>query len=51
MLGQFTSLGVAQSFSNHTVKMSAVLLGDDGRFWVVLLGRMESLLRAGYELA
>lgn len=51
MLGEFTSLTLAQSFSNRTIKASAVMLGDNDRFWVVTLGRMETLLRAGYELA
>ena len=51
MLGKFKSYGLAQSFSHRTEKMSAIVLGDDGRFWVVTLGKMEGLLKAGYELA
>lgn len=51
MLGAFNTLSVAQAFSNRTIKASAVLLGENGLFWVVTLGRMESLLKAGYELA
>jgi hypothetical protein len=31
--------------------MSAVVLGDDGMFWVVTLAKMENLLKSGYELA
>jgi hypothetical protein len=41
----------AQSFSNRTLKASAIILGDDGLFWVVTLRKMEILLKAGYELA
>jgi hypothetical protein len=51
MLGRFWVLGLARAFSNRTAMASAVVLGDDGRFWVVTLAEMERLLRAGYELA
>ena len=51
MLGKFTKLSSAQSFSNRTDKASAIVLGDDNRFWVVTLAAMENLLKAGYELA
>uniref|UniRef100_A0A6M3IGU6 Uncharacterized protein n=1 Tax=viral metagenome TaxID=1070528 RepID=A0A6M3IGU6_9ZZZZ len=51
MLGKFKSLGLARSFSCRTIPMSAVVLGDDGLFWVVTIGKMETLLRGGYELA
>ena len=51
MVGEFSSLSLAESFSNRTCKATAVVLGDNGRFWVVTLAHMERLLRAGYELA
>ena len=51
MLGKFSKLSSANGYSAKTKKPSAVILGDDGTFWVVTLGRMESLLLAGYELA
>ena len=41
----------AIGFKNHTIPMSAIILGDDNKYWVVTIGKMESLLRAGYELA
>jgi hypothetical protein len=50
-LGKFSKLGIARQFSNHTIKISAIILGDDGLFWVVSLANMESLLKEGYELA
>lgn len=51
MLGKFNSYGVAKSFSDMTFKMSAIILGDDLKFWVVNLATMEKLLKSGYELA
>lgn len=51
MLGKFKNLNLARSHSEKTTKMSAVMLGDNGFFWVVTMGRMERLLKDGYELA
>lgn len=51
MLAKFNSQKLAESFSNRTEKASAIILGDDDKFWVVTLGKMEELLNAGYELA
>jgi hypothetical protein len=51
MLGKFLNFGLAKAFSSMTTKMSVIILGDDERFWVVNLAKMEKLLRAGYELA
>jgi len=48
---KFNSYAAAHSFSDGTIKASAVLLGDDGLFWVVSLAQMARLTRAGYELA
>ena len=50
MLGKFNSLSLAQSFSNRTDKMSAIVMGDDGKYWVVTLAKMEELINAGYEV-
>lgn len=50
MLGKFNSQFLAESFSNRTVKMSAIILGDDSKFWVVNLANMSRLLKEGYEL-
>lgn len=51
MLGKFNNLQTAQNFSNRTNKASAIILGDDNKYWVVTLAEMEKLLRGGYELA
>ncbi len=48
---RFNSLGAANSFSLGTIKATAVMLGDDGLFWVVTLADMERLTHAGYEIA
>lgn len=50
MLGKFNSLSLAQSFSNNTTKMSAIILGDDDKYWVVTMAKMEQLINAGYEV-
>jgi hypothetical protein len=51
ILGKFNSLATAESFCEHTVKMSAIILGDDEKFWVVNLRVFEQLLKAGYSRA
>ena len=50
MYGKFNSEKLARSFSNRTNKMSAIILGDDSKYWVVTLSEMTRLLKAGYEL-
>jgi len=50
MLGKFQKLGTARNFSNRTTKASAIVLGDDGRFWVVTLAEMTRLEKAGYTV-
>lgn len=50
MLGKFIEERNAREFSNRTNKASAIILGDDGKYWVVTLAEMERLLRAGYEV-
>ncbi len=48
---RFNTHAAASSFSHGTVKATAVLLGDDGLFWVVTMADMTRLTRAGYEIA
>lgn len=50
MLGKFQNLGLALSFSGRTNKMSAIILGDDNKYWVVTMAEMERLIKAGYEV-
>ena len=50
MYGKFSKLGTAISFSSRTKKMSAVVHGDDGKFWVVSMAKLDELTKAGYEM-
>jgi hypothetical protein len=50
MLGKFNSEKLARSFSNRTTKMSVIMLGDDGKFWVVTMAESVRLFKAGYEV-
>jgi len=50
MLGKFTKERSARSFSERTIKMSAIVLGDDGKFWVVNLATMAKLEKQGYTV-
>jgi len=45
MLGKFNSKQLAESFSNRTEKISAIVLGDDTKYWVVTLAEMNRLLQ------
>lgn len=49
-MSKFKFYANARSFSNRTIKASAIILGDDGLYWVVTLAEMERLLKTGYEL-
>jgi hypothetical protein len=48
-IAKFSKESTAKSFSSRTIKASAIILGDDGKYWVVTLAEMERLLKAGYE--
>ena len=50
-LGKFNVRSLAFNFSYHAEKSSAVILGDDQKYWVVTLANMERALKQGYELA
>ncbi len=47
---KFSSETLARSYSNRTTKMTAIILGDDSKFWVVSLAKMEQLIKSGYEV-
>ena len=50
MLEKFNSQRLAEGFSNQTEKISAIILGDDNKFWVVTLVEMNRLIKVGYEV-
>jgi hypothetical protein len=49
MLAKFTTETTARNFSQRTIKASAVVLGDDDRYWVVTLAKFAELERQGFE--
>jgi hypothetical protein len=50
-LAKMQSLKLAKQYSDRTLKPSAIILGDDERFWVVTLADFERCLKSGYEAA
>ena len=49
-MSKFKSLKLAESYREHSIKAKAIVMGDDGRFWVVTLAEMQRLERLGYEV-
>ena len=49
MLAKFTNETTARSFSQRTDKMSVIILGDDGRYWVVTMAEFAKLETQGFE--
>lgn len=50
VIAKFSALNNAKSFSNRTVKASAIVMGDDGFFWVVNLANLNKAVNLGYEV-
>jgi hypothetical protein len=48
---RYYDLALAIIAMNHCVKAHFIMLGDDGRFWVVTPADASRLERAGYEYA
>ena len=48
---KFSSLAIANQFVNQAIKSMAVMMGDDGKFWVVTMADAQRLEKAGYEWA
>ena len=48
---RFTDLGLANKYSNMTIKPSVIILGDDQRYWVCNIREASILKKAGYEVA
>lgn len=49
-IAKFGALNNAKNFSNRTVKASAVIMGDDGFYWVVNLANLNKAINLGYEV-
>lgn len=48
---KFNKIANAESFRDRAKKAMAILMGDDGKYWVTTLAVAEKLGRAGYEFA
>jgi hypothetical protein len=48
---QFSSRASAFSFANHSAKSHVVMLGDNGKFWVLSFADAVKLEKLGYEVA
>jgi len=48
---EYQSRYLAESAMSHTVKPMHLLLGDNGRYWIVKPADAQRLERAGYEYA
>jgi hypothetical protein len=47
---KFNNFLNVKDFADRAIKSIAILLGDDGKYWVVTLGLGEELIKSGYEL-
>ena len=48
---KFSALATAKSFAGKAIKAMAVMMGDDGKFWVVTMADAQRLEKAGYKWA
>ena len=48
---KFNNRNNALNFANRAEKAHAIILGDDGKFWVTTLAAAEQLHRNGYTWA
>ena len=48
---KFNTLGAAENFKNRADKVLAIILGNDGFFWVVTLSEMVKLEKQGFQIA
>jgi hypothetical protein len=48
---RFSNFANAKDFVDRATKSVVIVLGDDGRHWVVSLGFGEELVKSGFELA
>mgnify|MGYP003146494022 CR=1 FL=1 len=50
-ISRYTSLSTAESALPRQTKLSTVILGDDNKYWVVVWGDAQRLIKKGYSLA
>lgn len=47
---KFSNEQTADNFINHATKIMQIVLGDDGKFWVVTPATAAELEKQGYEI-
>ena len=47
---KFTSEAAARSYRNRCLKPRSIVLGDDGKIWLVTPAEASTLNKAGYEI-
>ncbi len=50
-IDQFSNLDAAQRWANNCIKLHIVMLGDNGKYWVVCFADAQKLSKIGYEIA
>lgn len=48
---EFTTLAGANHYAENCIKIHMVVLGDNGKYWVMLPKFSERLVKSGYEYA
>ena len=48
---EFTTYEAAERFTTHCIKLHAIILGDNEKYWVVNFRDAQRLTKQGYELA
>lgn len=48
---EFSNKANAESWVSKSAKPGMIVLGDEGKFWVVCFSDAQRLVKAGYELA
>ena len=50
-IDQLSTLDAAQRWANNCKKLHVVMLGDNGKYWVVSFAYAQQLCKIGYEIA
>ncbi len=50
-IDQFSTLEGANRWANNCIKLHIVMLGDNGKYWVVCFADAQKLSKMGYEIA
>jgi hypothetical protein len=50
-IDQFSTLEAASRWANNCIKLHIVMLGDNGKYWVVNFANAQVLQKLGYQIA